>query len=129
MSNKQTQQLLKQLVELTGMLNELAGQELSIATQRKLAMKEWQAVQAKLAEMKVTGEFPVKTSHYNAMVTVKQSRTTEILATDIGQVPAEFLKSELNKRAIRKLDEQLINSVPGLKLEVTEKLVYDVTII
>lgn len=128
MSNKQTQ-LLRQLVELTVELNTLTKQEASIKAQVKRARLELEALEGELAGLIPIGMESVTSTNYRGLVTVGYSRRTEIVATDMALVPPQYLKPELNRREIRKLDEQLINSVPGLKLEVTEEKVFDVTII
>jgi hypothetical protein len=130
MSSKHNKAM-QQLVELVATERELAGQKASIDAQLKIARLALASHENSIAGMFAPGEeIPVRSAHNKAMVTVKLSKRTEIIATDIDLVPVEFTKRELNKGVIRKmLPEDEIKRVPGLTLRVNEEVVFDVNLI
>lgn len=125
MSNKQTQQLLKQLVELTGEYEELLRQNLRITGQVNDCKQRRQAIIEKLQVELPLGKFPVQTLHYKADVAVTTSETTEVVSTDMNLVPPQFKRESLNLSMIRaKFKLEGTDSVPGvLLLEKSEKVV------
>jgi hypothetical protein len=130
MSSKHNKAM-QQLVELVATERELAGQKASIDAQLKIARFALEAHENKMAGMFAPGEeIQVRSAHHHAMVKVKQSDTTDLVETDITQVPAQLTRVSINKSAIRakmKLDGN--DSVPGVSLVFIKKVVFDVTII